>query len=311
MSTDCFVSWFISEKCNFKCRYCSYGAIDIKSKTRRFIKSNVEKYKSFKKFGKKQIPNIYDNIETIIANFKAQNRGFTFGFTGGETLIYPNFVSICERVIKEKGFNVALDTNLSVLPKDFIDRIPPERVFYITAALHIEERERIGQKEKFKKHLQVLLEHKYRFVVPYVLHPTLLNRFEDDYKEFADIGVRLSPKPFKGVWNGQDYPNSYSEMAHELLTRYAINNKHHFPEDFSRKKCNAGMSIIRVNKYGDVQRCNDDISNLGNIFTGFRLKDTPTPCKVKRCSCFSEQSLFGKPDSWTQRNDLQAGIMSL
>lgn len=304
---ECFISWFISEKCNFKCTYCCIEPQDFFSKVKSRLRPQIEFVKSMKRHRSTSIPLIYENIETIIENFKKQECNFTFGFTGGEPFLYPDFVKICERIIEEEGYDIAFDTNLSVSIDKFIDVVPPDRVHYITAAPHIVERERMGLKRKFINNARKLLEKGYPVTFPYIVSPELIPRFPDDYREFKDAGLILVPVPFRGSYEGKPYPESYTEDEFSLFLKYR-ENPPHVPQSHNRKACNAGMSLIRINKYGDVIRCMDDYTYYGNIYNGFKLAQRAEPCGASICSCYPSDWVLNEPNGWKYRNDLQFGL---
>ncbi len=61
--------------------------------------------------------------------------------SGGEPFLYPRFVELVE-ALTEKHY-VSINTNLSRSNAyDFANVIPPEKILYIHASLHIMERER-------------------------------------------------------------------------------------------------------------------------------------------------------------------------
>lgn len=308
MSTNCLVSWFLSEKCNYKCSYCNFGSNNIKSIVNRFIRHKKRHVRNYLEYKNLQTPLFFNYIDTIISNFQNyETTNFTFCFTGGEPFIYPNFNKLCTTLLYKPSNKIAIDTNLSVNIEKFIESIPAEKVFYICAAIHIMERERIpGQKKRFINNAKMLLANNYPITVPYVLHPQLINRFESDYLYFLDEGIKLTPKPFKGVFNKRIYPNSYDSKALSLLEKYCPS--FHFPNTQKGKKCNAGYSLIRINSYGNIFRCSDDNTKLGNIIKGFELYNKPKECTAIRCNCYSPTSLFGNANAWQKRTDLQIGI---
>jgi len=291
MEDYCFASWFLTEKCNFDCSYCSIvnppKYKKILGGVKKFIKSKLKSSSDY---------NLYEELDNVIQRFLGTGEKITFGFTGGEPLIYPHFIDICRRIAEYDNFKISLDTNLSTNNiHRFIDAVPPEKVEYIYAALHVLERERIfGEIGSFIDTVVLLKNKGYSIGVNYVMHPALFTRVERDYKYCLDRGVQLKLKKFKGVYNNRVYPRSYSEEQKHIMLKYSSAGKKDIfqSRNFYGRKCNAGKNIIRIKTNGDITRCVGDHSLLGNIFTGFELYETARPCILKTCPCFSPDRLF-------------------
>ncbi|MBD3179739.1 MAG: radical SAM protein [Candidatus Latescibacteria bacterium] len=283
-----FVNWFITEKCNFSCEYCSIvNPRGFRKALHRF--KRVVKSPSPRKF------DIYEELDDILARFEESGMRFTFGFTGGEPFVYPRFREICARIIQHDDFMIALDTNLAIGDMDrFIETVPPEKVEYIFASTHILERERVGGGlDSFLDRVRLLEESGYSVDVNYVMYPPLFDRVNDDYQRCLDRGVRLSIKPFKGVFEGKKYPGSYTGAERDIIRslRHDSAGEEIGPRSWFGMYCGAGRNLIRVLSNGDVVRCAGDFNLLGNIFTGFRLYESPRPCIAGVCPCYSPEQL--------------------
>jgi MoaA/NifB/PqqE/SkfB family radical SAM enzyme len=285
----CFVNWFITEKCNFSCEYCSIvnprGFRKLLHNVKRALKGSCPR-----KF------DIYDELDNILARFRETGMRFTFGFTGGEPLVYPRFLEICSRIVEEDDFMIALDTNLAVGDINrFIDTVPPEKVDYIFASTHILERERTGGGlDRFLDNLELLRDRGYSLDVNYVMYPPFFGRVKEDYAKFRERDIDLSIKPFKGVYRGKKYPASYTGEERELIRSLSPDTSGDSigPVRWFGMDCSAGRNLIRVLSNGDVVRCAGDFTLLGNIFTGFELYDSPQPCIAGVCPCYSPDRLI-------------------
>jgi len=286
----CFASFYMSEKCNFKCPYCFilYPVGSLKTNMRRVKKLLKPVRKSPKH-------DLYGELDAVIENFLKTGRRVTLGFTGGEPLVYPHFNEICRRIVAHDRLKIALDTNLTGNVKRFIEAAPPEKVEYIYANLHIAERERIyGDIRPFLDAAALLKNKGYSIDVCYLMYPPHFDRLERDFNFCRERGVQPSIKEFVGVYDGKAYPASYTKEQYEVIRkfdpRYTWNE--YSARAFNGRICNAGKSLVRIKSNGDVIRCATYHSLLGNIYTGFQLYDTARPCVMRFCTCFSPERLF-------------------
>ena len=116
---------------------------------------------------------------------------------GGEVLVLPKFIEICCELV-DNGIRIRFETNLSVTKKviEFTNVINPNKVEGIAVSLHIEEREKRGSVEEFIQNIFLLRDKGFDIsMVNYVLHPSLLHRFEEDYAFFKTKGINLTPIP--------------------------------------------------------------------------------------------------------------------
>lgn len=290
MKDNCFASWYITERCNFDCSYC--GIVNP-HKIKKVLRATKKIIKH------RPLASRYDlnkELDNVIRRFLGTGKQITFGFTGGEPLVYPHFIDICRRISAFDDFKIALDTNLTMKNvQRFIDAVSPEKVEYIFAALHILERERIyGDIDKFLDDVVLLQNAGYNICVNYVMYPPLFDRIDRDYNYCLDRGVRLILKDFKGVYKNRTYPWSYSEEEKKILSKYYPNHddEEFCPRNFFGRNCNAGKNLVRIKSNGDITRCVGDHTLLGNIFTGFELYETAQPCVLKSCPCFAPDRLF-------------------
>lgn len=294
MNERVFASWYLTELCNFKCGYCFiYHPVGFRRVMRGFKKAVKPRP------GRHPKHELWRDIETVVENFRRTGKRFTLGFTGGEPLIYPHFVDICRRFASDERFMIALDTNLSANVERFAEAVPPHKVEYIYAALHVNERERIfGSLARFRDTASALVERGYRLGVNYVMHPALFDRAERDCAYFLEKGIALDLKPFVGLHEGKRYPDSYTEGQLAFMERFTpgVRDNGDYLRRFRGRRCNAGKWLVRIVANGNVVRCAGDHTSLGNIYTGFALHDEPRPCLLDYCPCFSPDRLFDDPD---------------
>lgn len=290
MSNYCFASWNISDRCNFRCAYCGSWKNSNRKKLRAIWARSVNILEH------RSQHDLNNELDQVIARFLATGKAMTFGFTGGEPFLFPKFVDILARLVQHDAFRIALDTNLSLGIRALLEKVPPHKIEYIYASLHIAERERFRNGvAEFLTRVRTLLDEGYPVITNYVFYPPLIERFESDRALCLSRGVRLLPKPFKGVFEGKVYPDAYTDEQRAVILKYdpgcSIRSTYEIPDYYGRR-CNAGKSLIRIEANGDITRCVADRTPLGNIYTGFELRDEPRRCIVHGCPCFSPDRLF-------------------
>ena len=188
-----------------------------------------------------------------------------------------------------------MDTNLSSDPDKYLKDVPPEKVEYIFASMHIQQRIRFKRGvEKFFERAGKLKKEGHNIVTNYVLSPPTFERFPADFKLAKEHGIHLAPKPYKGVFEGVRYPEAYTEEQRKMFLDLdpTCNIRVETVPNYRGLLCNAGKSLIRVDPNGDIVRCKVDRLKLGNIYTGFNLFEELRPCRVNRCPCYGPERLF-------------------
>ena len=194
MSECLFVSWLITERCNFRCSYCSI--FNPFTTQKRFLRK-FKKIASHRKWPSPKY-DLHRHLDDVLERFRATGKDVCFGFTGGEPLVYPGFLEILSRIAAHDRFTVALDTNLAIKNiGDLMRAVPPEKVEYIFSSLHAEEREKLyGNYDKFLDDVLTLKANGYNIEVSYPLPPYLLDRFKADYDYCMKRGVELAFRVF-------------------------------------------------------------------------------------------------------------------
>ena len=251
--------WNMTRKCNFRCAYC-YFPHDNTPVT-------------------ETLP-----VERITAFLDGTGREWTVGLTGGEPFIYPGFVDIC--LALTENHRIGVDTNLSVSSKvrDFAERVDPARVQDLYVALHIEERERVKGVPAFIENARLLMERGFKVIVNYVVHPTLEERFPRDVAFFADHGIAITPRPFRGEFEGRRYPEAYGDRARAIFADHPEQGRK-IAFNFHGVPCSAGRTLLRMEPDGTVLRCPGEKTVLGNVMDEVRLMSGTEPCHRRRCPC--------------------------
>eukprot|EP00831_Metopus_contortus_P034677 TRINITY_DN27635_c0_g1_i3.p1 TRINITY_DN27635_c0_g1~~TRINITY_DN27635_c0_g1_i3.p1 ORF type:complete len:451 (-),score=102.94 TRINITY_DN27635_c0_g1_i3:243-1571(-) len=253
------IIWNMTRKCNFRCEYCY------------FPHDNTPVTETL-------------DAERITDFLDATGTTWKVGLTGGEPFIYPGIIGICE--ILTRNHIIGMDTNLSVSSKvrEFAERVDPNRVHNLYVALHIEERERIKGVDAFINNARLLMDKGFAVIVNYVVHPTLEARFQADCDFFAEHGIRITPRPFRGDFEGKRYPEAYGDQAQAIFGDYPEQGRK-VAFNFQGIPCSAGRTLLRMEPDGTILRCPGDKTVLGNVMDSVELLDGFAACTKKRCPC--------------------------
>lgn len=252
-SNRVFASWVITNSCNYRCSYCYNNC-----------SAPVEKW----------------DIDAIISTLSRTGQKWCMGITGGEPFLYPDFINICNQFVKN-DITLYIDTNLSIEKKvlEFAETIPASMVENLYISLHIEERERRNEVNKFIDLVNNLQNKSFPLQVNYVLDPRLFHRFEKDFEFFKSAGITLLAKPYKGVYRLRAYPEFYTKKQREIILKSS-------PDAFRRTlfypgnvRCDAGRSLVRIAADGTVTRCVGDHTPLGNFTPAFHSWMKPPHAK--------------------------------
>lgn len=282
--------WHLTNRCNFLCHYC-HPQIRV-----------VLNRKS-----------LNEPASTPIAErFNDLGRTLLIHMSGGEPFMFPDFVGLC-RLLQRRHY-LSLNTNLSrsETVAEWVAEVDPSRVVRVAAALHIEERERIGASvEDFIANYRLLEDNGFPVSALYVLHPDTFHRAAADLERLTQGGVaNVEAKVFKGVHQGRLYPDAYTpeerDLIHKLSGSYTHNDSYlslSGTSPFLNIPCVAGARSFKISVTGDVSRCASVPTPLGNLYEGtFTPSANPEPCTAKRIKVLSQCKAYsfydGVPQLW-------------
>lgn len=274
--------WNMTRRCNFQCRYCYFP----------HETAPVEPV----------VP-----AATLLDFLDATGEEWVVGMTGGEPFLYPDFVELCHAL--SRRHRISIDTNLSIsrLVRDFARQLDPARVHDLYIALHIEERRRKGLVEAFVEDILLLRERGFHLTVNYVVHPQLVAAFRQDREWFEARGVPITPRPFKGFFEGQEYPNAYNAEARAVFAEFPrAGRKMAF--NFQGVPCRGGRALLRLEPDGQLYRCSGEKRDLGNILTDPRRLEWDEPCRARRCPCLGPNYVLLSPAQEALLAGLQAMV---
>lgn len=265
--------WHLTNRCNFDCAYCHP---QIKTVLNR--KDLNEPLAEF-----------------ITTRFNELGTTCLIHMSGGEPFLFPDFVRLASGLTQQHF--ISINTNLSLPNVDtFATQIDPLRVVKIAAALHIEERERLNYSlDDFVNKVALLIRSGFPISILYILYPPLLSRAAADIATINRLGpYDLQAKVFKGIYQGQRYPEAYSGDARELVAELSgsyPNNQQYISGDTSFKglDCSAGRNSFKILVNGEVRRCASVPHSYGNIYNGtFLPSRVDKPCTANRTLVLSQ-----------------------
>lgn len=259
------INWEITRICNFQCSYCINNSTD---KTTIGIVHSPQKIADF---------------------FTQTNKEWLILITGGEPFTYPQFVDVCVELSKKN--HIQITTNLSSPDiYDFADKVDPNKVFMISASYHFMEREKLDLINDFKNKCIYLKNKGFKIVVNYIAHPSTLDRLENELLEFSRIGIESFVLIFRGLYNGCNYPESYTDEEMSLITKYILDEKIELSSAYGKlnyygRYCEAGVNYFFLNPKGEISRCSTLQKPIGNLFNRtFKFDKKLKPCIACNCN---------------------------
>lgn len=270
--------WLIHYKCNYRCPYCFFEGMWSEVEQRNRYQPHETWLAAWERIHAK-----YGDMKVII--------------TGGEPFIYPGFA---ELVAGLSGFAaVSFDTNLSVEKSAlarFLEKADARRLF-MGMSFHQSH----GRLEEFLEKAKMVKDKGIDCRVHYVTYPPFIGGLPRHRDIFTSAGLRFTPIPFRGVYEGKVYPAAFTPQEQETI--YGVTSTI-APSDRAwadrqvvqvrsrDKKCRAGQTYARIDADGNAYPCGHDFSKsreaylLGNILDeNFALRSEPMVCRQETCPC--------------------------
>ncbi len=299
MKYEMEADWLLLETCNFRCEYC-------------FVKPEA--------LGAKIT--VHGTPAQWAAGFHATGKTWLLHITGGEPTLYPDFMGLCEQLTQEHYLSINSNLSHPVIA-DFAERINPERVHYINAAVHDDERQKKKAHEVFIQRVQKLQQYRFNVLVSIVMTPAVIRTFPQLAAFYESHGLFLIPKVVRGGYQGQRYPEAYTEEERSLFLEYltratlkyaAVNQRLGEPatidlfadsrfinaiDNYHGRLCGSGYNFVSIEPDGTIVRCGSGKrygktrifrTRFGNILQkSARFLSSPKPCDSSYCPYFCEK----------------------
>lgn len=270
------LEWLIHYKCSYRCPYCFFEGYWEEVEKRNHYQPLEKWLRAWERILKR-----YEYVRIII--------------TGGEPFIYPSFVELIKEL--SKYFLICFDTNLSCTKDQLVSFTSNTVIGNITLALSFHPQ--FADYELFLEKALFLKENGYRVCVQYVSYPPQIGMIEYYKDKFEKEGLYFIPLPFRGKYNGLDYPSAFTTEERRLIfnttEHLATEHKERVEKQLNQvnaknRLCKAGSTYARIDTDGAVYRCGHYVTNhygpLGNFFDeNFALSEIPLPCEQKVCPC--------------------------
>ena len=252
------LEWVITERCNYRCPYCC-------SEGRQGHCSG-------------------DTIEAVYKLLSQLEGSWLVKLIGGEAMIHPRFLEICEKVIC-LGHKLCITTNLS-LPLEKLVRfieICGDGLDYVTASMHLSQ---IRIDEFIDKAIAFNSEKKpgTDFTVNSVIMKDNFEQLREIEERFASRNVDFKYQIMKIGGEYQKYSENIESYISEKLI---INTEKLRGKRLFGTYCHAGELFFRIEVNGDAVRCYSQQPRfyLGNVKRTFRRYKEVGPCLARSCTC--------------------------
>ncbi|HXX32953.1 MAG TPA: radical SAM protein [Thermodesulfobacteriota bacterium] len=295
MKYDLEAAWILLTTCNFRCTYCFF--------TPALLGERLTTHGTHAQWKE---------------GFGATGKTCLIHITGGEPSIYPGFADLCEQL--SQNHYLSINSNLSHHSIEaFAERVNPERVHYINAGVHVEERQKKAALGVFIDRVHKLQKCQFTVLISALMTPQIIHDFPTISKEFESHGLYPIPKVMRGVYERKRYPAGYSIAEKSLILQYLgeareqyrtviermgepatidMFSDDHFLNgipDYRGKLCSSGYNFVRVDPDGTVFRCGSR-ERLGNILLkNIRLLSAAKLCDTSYCPYFCEKYSLPQP----------------
>lgn len=281
--------WALLNTCNFRCEYCFIDPALLGAKVAA-----------------------HGTPAQWVDGFQATGRTWLLHITGGEPTIHPGFVDLCQQLSRKHYLSI--NSNLSHPCMDaFAERIDPERVHYINAAVHFDERNAKASLDVFMERVRRLQARSFNVLVSMVMTPRMVSLFPEIATGFESRGLFLIPKVMREMYQGNRYPAAYSSEEKALISEYLAKAQEQYApvlarmgepptidmgadgrfldgiRDYRGHRCGSGYNFVRIDPDGTVVRCGST-QRLGNILLkNVKLLPSPMQCDTSYCPYFCEK----------------------
>lgn len=280
------VSWTISNKCNYRCSYCSDH---LHNGTSGWPK--------------------WETVKNFVENLKLPNKQICYRITGGEPTYWKHFIDLAELVHKQ-GHTFTFLTNGSQTPDYFkkIDHYTSGMIIsYHPEYANLENISNIIRSVKMPISINLMLspndifykqlsvaEKLYNISNNVSIWPKIIldktsdpNQITNNVSNYTEEQLKIinSWPYFRRLDDNLFHRGEITLDGNKITANELILNglNKHFGW-----KCYAGLHMLSVDMWGNVYRADcQQGGKIGNL-ENFKLPDSVLICKSNKCSCLSD-----------------------
>jgi hypothetical protein len=238
-------------------------------------------------------------------------------FAGGEPFTYPGFMDLLAHLGRDHFLD--LSSNLYWDVSAFLASVPAGMA-RIEPSYHPRF---CPDKAEFAAKCRALAGGGFMGSVHMVGYPPFLREVVEAKAFFESEGLNAVILPFRGSYQGRDYPGGYNDEEKRLMQTAVEQSRDSHIHDVNKRyldwyveggdkleakpvrRCRMGYSYAKIQPDGQVVRCCSKTRegacegfSLGSILDpGFRLHDEPRPCGLAPCACWKPM-IEGEQDAW-------------
>jgi MoaA/NifB/PqqE/SkfB family radical SAM enzyme len=174
--------WILFSTCNYRCEYCFWDDSALGAKIAPIAPVN-----------------------RLAAYFDRTGLTWLLHLTGGEPFIYPEFVRLCQ-LLTRRHF-ISINTNAhSPHIRAFVDTVDPGCVDFVNCGVHERQRQAHHGTERFIANVLALRDAGFDAFASCVMYPDLFDGFSRLWQRYAEMGVVIIPKAYRGTYLDRRYP---------------------------------------------------------------------------------------------------------
>lgn len=290
-------TWDIHYACNYRCTYCYFS-----DRWQELEKSNV-------------YPGIEKWIQVWDAIY-AKYGSCYIHISGGEPFCYPDIMDLVAKLVQRH--TLGFDTNLFFDIPLFLKKVSGAGRIGFSATFHPDS----ITVDEYLCNVKQLRAAGYTIKsVNFVAYPPHIRLIREYRSKIEREGLTMTILPYRGMYEGKEYPQSYSEEEKECV--WGVQAKKPSPPAADTparpatvsmlnwyggdkggregKMCKMGEVYSKVHPDGTAHRCCmtwENWGRLGNMLDGsFSFYDAPRPCPYAKCSC-SSAMIVGEEQGW-------------
>ena len=263
----------ITDHCNFRCQHC---------------------YKIDSDY---QPENVEDEKIMAIAQKLAENKVYNLILTGGEPMTHPRLLMQLVEYLTSMNCNLSVNTNLTLLTDELIDCFKKYNVRNLLVSCPSYDQEeyetitrtkRTHGYERFCDNLRKLSDSGLHYTINMVVNQLNKNSIYKTAEFVKSLGSKsfgATPMALNALYPRKDLLLNLNEVQNLLRTLIRVRDELNLEIDvmealpkcaipidlvengvfFTKRKCQAGLTVCAVSSNGDVRPCTHNTKSYGNI----------------------------------------------